>query len=144
MNHCQTGINRYTYTNFDLSYNITPCHVYYPETIYDIVKIVKTHPKSKMRTSGSHHTFNDMSGSPDILIRTDKLKKILNVNQREKTVMVEAGYIIYDLAVFLAKQYQLTLHVIPAVAPQSVVGALSTGTHGSCAEKEVCPQQFYQ
>ena len=57
---------KYIYTNFDSSYSIRPCQVYYPRTIGEISQIVRSNPGKKIRVSASHHTFNDLSGSQEI------------------------------------------------------------------------------
>lgn len=125
---------QFIYTNFDTSFTVVPCEVYFPNNINDIIEIVKTHGQKKIRASGSYHVFNDLSATNEIMIRTDKLNKILSVDRQNMTVTVEGGCRLYSLAENLAK-YQLALHVLPAVADQSIVGAISTATHGSRADR---------
>ena len=119
-----------TYTNFDHSYSCNPKEIYHPTSLDEIIKIVKNNANSKIRVVGSHHTFNDLSMTNDILIKMDKLKRILNVDTAKKLVTVEAGIILYDFLTKLAS-YGLALPVIPAISCQSIVGAISTGTHDS-------------
>ena len=124
----------YTYENFDSSYSIRPCKVYYPQTITEISQIIKNNQNSKIRASGGYHVFNDLSGSDEIMVRFDRLNKILIIDSINRLVKVESGAIIYDLAIQLAN-YGLAFHVLPAIAGQSLVGALSTATHGSRADR---------
>ncbi len=127
--------NFYMYDNFDGSYQVKPCKIYFPENINQLISIIKNNNNKgkKIRVSAGHHVFNDISGSNDIMIRMDKFNKIISVDREKKTVTAEGGIIVYDLILALLP-HKLALHTIPAVSAQSLAGAISTATHGSRAD----------
>ncbi len=127
-------LDKYGYITFDLVHKANPKHIFYPKTIQEIQTIILKHPKSKIRVSGGHHTFNDISISNDIIIRTTHLKKILNINKLKKQVRAESGITLEELNIYLEKN-ELALHILPAIPYQTLGGVLGTSTHGSRADK---------
>lgn len=122
--------SNYIYHNADNSYKIKPKNTYFPKNLKEIIDIVKNNSNRKIRVSSSIHTFNDMSICDDIIIRLSNLKNILNMNHEKKTVLVEAGILLYIFVQELEK-YNLALQVSPDCMWQSLGGAISTSTHGS-------------
>ena len=124
------GLNQNGYITFDKFYKSTPKHVYYPNNIKDIQNAVKQHLHDKIRVSGGHHTFNDISLSDDVMIKTFNLKDIISVDHETKQVTVEAGITLDELCMFLETE-NLALPVLPAIPLQTIGGCVSTATHGS-------------
>jgi len=132
--HHYLSKGKFTYITADESLSITPRNTYFPKTVKDIQKIIKNNKNRKIRVSGGHHTFNDISFSPDIIIRTSNLNKILEVDKIKRQVVVESGMILLNLNIALEK-LGLALHILPAIPWQTIGGALATGTHGSRYDK---------
>ena len=128
----------YQYVNFNNTFAIRPRQVEFPKTLEELQSVVLQVGEEakqdgrplKIGTSGSYHVFNDMSISQDIMIRTDNLDRILKIDNEKKVVQVEAGCILFTLIKTLA-EHGLALDTVPAISGQSIVGSLSTGTHGS-------------
>ena len=47
------------YITFDFNHKVTPNNVYFPKTLNECQEIIKSN--NKIRVSGGHHTFNDIS-----------------------------------------------------------------------------------
>jgi FAD/FMN-containing dehydrogenase len=125
----------YSYKTFDDAYAVIADKTYNPRTLEEAVKIIKDNyegDKKTIRVSGGHHTFNDISITKDIIIRTRNLHKVLNLDKENKQVTVQSGMILLELNNYLQKN-NLAVSVLPAIPWQTVAGALSTSTHGSCA-----------
>ncbi len=137
------------YITFDLRYKATPKNTIVPGTLskfnckgtlapsgvwtqnlQDLVQVVKKYRSGKIRVSGGHHTFNDISITGDTIIRTFNLKNVLNIDKQAKTITVEAGILLEDLNLCLLNN-GLALHVLPAIPYQSLGGVLATSSHGS-------------
>ncbi len=120
----------FVYKNFDNSYEMEPEKNFFPETLEQIVEIVKNNQNKKIRISGSIHVFNDMSICDEIMVIMSKMNKILKINKQKKTVSVEPGILLYIFVQELEKN-DLAMHVLPIGMHQSLAGVLSTSTHGS-------------
>jgi FAD/FMN-containing dehydrogenase len=121
------------YKNFDHSYKIMPKDILTPPTSNDLSKIIHTYKNHKIRINGGHHTFNDISMTNDIMIRTIKMNNMY-VDKEHKLISVGSGATLYQIVKELEK-YDLALHVLPATLHPSIAGTVSTGTHGSRWDK---------
>src|SRR5882724_2977658 len=80
--------------------------VYYPETVQQVQELVKRYDKIKVL--GTRHCFNNIADSKDNLLSTNKLNKIIGIDEKAKTVTVEAGIKYGELAPYLdGKGYAL-------------------------------------
>lgn len=106
-------------------------HVY-PISKDELIGIVKEayQQNKKIRAYGGSHSWSNLVCSSDYLINTDKLNKLLDINEQINQVTVEAGIKIYDLNTLLAKN-KLALKNLPFNAGVSVAGAIATATHGT-------------
>jgi FAD/FMN-containing dehydrogenase len=114
--------------NFNRLVNLIPKKQYSPKTLPELQTVIKNN--TKIRMLGSIHTFNKLSVSDGITVRTDKLNKILEVRPDRKLVRAESGVLLKDLLAALEK-YNLTLSVLPSISNISIAGGISTGSHGS-------------
>lgn len=122
----------YSYQTFDGAFKIISDKTYYPNTVNDVIEIIKNTKNKIIRCSGSMHTFNDISISSDIIIRTRKLNKVIKLDKINKQITVQCGMILLELNNYL-EEHNLAIPILPAIPWQTIVGALSTSTHGSCA-----------
>lgn len=127
--------NKLTYDTFNHLYQSQSQNLAFPQSLPELSNIIKNFPK--IRVSGSNHTFNDMSLTPGLTLRTDRLNRILEINPQHivlglspNTCRVESGALIDDINVALA-QHGLALPVEAATSLPSAGGVISTGTHGS-------------
>lgn len=99
-----------------------------PADLQDLRGIITEYRDIPTRASGSDHTFNDISLTDGLTLRTTNLTKVLNLTQ--DSITVEAGTRIRDINDYLA-MYNLSLPLQAAISAQSTGGVISTGTHGS-------------
>jgi len=133
--HSHKNDNTYTtYTTFDSTHKSNQKKTFFPNSLNDIIKIIKSNSSGKIRSSGGHHTFNTISLSDDIMLRTTNMKKILDLNTDVLQITVESGATISEINAYL-KKYKLALQILPAIPWQSIVGALATSSHGSNTNK---------
>jgi len=117
-----------------------PLNIFHPTTLEEVIAIVKRAESEnrKVRAVGSGHSFSDIALTDDFLIDTHGLKKVLTLDngtlkagvQISTLVEVECGITIADVNDKLDKM-GLALINMGAHTAQTVVGALSTSTHGS-------------
>lgn len=119
-----------SYSNFNKLYISEPHNYFQPSSLEELIDDIRRGVKP-VRIVGSIHTFNDisMTSNDGTIINTSKLN-IINVNENNKTVTVECGTKLRDLLDVL-EQYNLTLPVVTATNNISIVGGISTGSHGS-------------
>lgn len=101
-----------------------------PTSLQEMQEIVEDFAPRKIRCSGSQHVFNALSLTDSLTLRTDNLQKILQIDTTHQTVTIEAGVTVAALNQALAEQ-NLALPVQMATSRPTVVGAASTGAHGS-------------
>jgi L-gulonolactone oxidase len=123
-------IKQYSYVTNDGSHKIISKNIYHPKSLNEIIKIIKNSKNRKIRVSGGHHTFNTISISPDVTMRTTNLNKIIKLDKNKKRVTVESGITLLKLNRYLEKQ-GLSISILPAIPFQTIAGAISTSTHGS-------------
>lgn len=117
-----------------------PLNIFRPTTLAELIAIVKRAESEnrKLRAVGSGHSFSDIAVTNDFLIDTHGLKKVLTLDTEtlkagvptSTLVEVECGITIADVNDRL-DELGLALINMGAHTAQTVVGALSTSTHGS-------------
>lgn len=118
-----------TYETFNGLYYSNSRDIEFPQSLSELQNIVRNSPM-KIRVSGSDHTFNEISLTPGLTLRTNRLNRILEINPQNQTIRVESGVIIDDINTALA-EYNLALPVEAATSLPSAGGVISTGVHGS-------------
>lgn len=84
----------------------------------------------RVKVVGARHSWSDAMCTDGLLLRLDRMQRLLDVDLAAKQVTVEAGLRLHRLNRELW-EHGLALPVLGSVAEQSVAGAISTGTHGS-------------
>ena len=121
-----------------------------PSTLEEIVDIVKNagRMREKVKVIGSGHAYsslicryNESSSSKTSeqlhLVSLHNYKRILEINEVEKTVTVQAGLTLRELSTTLYQRAKsgynigLSLPVLGSIDMQTISGAISTATHGS-------------
>ena len=129
-----------TWRNCIGNQEVSPFRLLRPTTLAEIVDIVKRAESEnrKVRAVGSGHAFSDIAITGDYLIDTHGLNKVLTLdtealNEGAKNltlVDVECGITVADLNAALDR-LGLALINMGAHTAQTMVGAISTSTHGS-------------
>ncbi len=84
----------------------------------------------RVKMPGSGHSFTDVALTDGVLLDPRGLRGILDVDHEAMTVTALAGTTLRELNAALDR-LGLALHNMGDVDPQTLAGAVSTGTHGS-------------
>ncbi len=102
--------------------------VYYPNSVEQVQEFVKK--TDKLRALGTRHCFNKIADSPDNLLSTKNLNKVMTLDPKTNTVTVEAGIRYGTLGEYLESK-GFALHNLASLPHISVAGSCATATHGS-------------
>ncbi|HET7522350.1 MAG TPA: D-arabinono-1,4-lactone oxidase [Bacillales bacterium] len=110
----------------------TPKYVVYPESVDEIISLVKkcAGEGRRIRVIGSGHSFTPLAQSDDVLMSLDRLAGVGEVDEDTRTVEVWAGTKLSDLSEALYKQGWAQEN-LGDIDRQSIGGAIGTGTHGT-------------
>jgi len=114
--------------NWSGNVEFVPERLAHPKSVSEIAEIVSV--STKVRAVGSAHSFNRIADSHDTLIAFDEFPHDISIDSVSRTVRVSAGVRYGELAIALhAAGFALpNMGSLPHI---TVVGATSTGTHGS-------------
>lgn len=85
---------------------------------------------NKLKVVGTRHSFNRIADTPFHAIDLSGWSNVVNLDPVKQTVTLEAGMRYGELAIFLDRE-GFALHNLASLPHISVVGAISTATHGS-------------
>jgi FAD-linked oxidoreductase len=123
---------RNTWTNWSRSVEAHPVRIEHPASTGDVQRIVREAAAAslKVKAVGASHSFTPIAATDGVLLRLDRMNQILAHDSATGRVRVQAGISLHDLNPRL-KALGLALPNLGDVDPQSVAGAVSTGTHGT-------------
>lgn len=84
----------------------------------------------RVKAVGAGHSFTGIAEPTDILVRMDRISGVLSVDESARRVVVGAGTPLHVLGPELHRR-GLAMTNLGDIDRQSIVGALSTGTHGT-------------
>ncbi len=118
--------------NFGGNIQFRPRHYYKPATEEDVLQILNAHANGSVRAIGALHSWSDVIVSGDVVVDLSAFDSVVLEQDEAGSVWatVGAGVKIEDLLVTLNAS-GLTLPTTPEATMQTLVGAISTGTHGS-------------
>jgi xylitol oxidase len=117
-----------TSANWAGNYTYGAARLHKPRTIEHIQEFVIQ--ANKLKALGTRHSFNDIADSSGDLISLEHLSNILELDQEDHTVTIEAGVRYGELGRWLHER-GFALHNLASLPHISIVGACATGTHGS-------------
>ena len=85
-----------------------------------------------VRAAASGHSFSDIALTDGVMLRPERLDRVLDLDRSSGLVKVEAGIALHDLAEAL-ETYGLALENQGDIDRQTLAGAISTATHGTGA-----------
>ncbi len=137
---CPCASTSYTWNNALRSGGVDPEHFLTPKSLAELVTLVqKAESENKrVRMTGSGHSFSDVAFTDDYLLSPTGLTMPLPLdkdelrpgNEPERFVRVEAGIPVKALNQHLDRHH-LALTNMGGYDAQTIVGAATTGTHGS-------------
>ncbi|KAI9238208.1 MAG: L-gulonolactone oxidase-like protein [Podila humilis] len=124
-----------TFENWARTFRCVPEQYYTPNTEAEIVKIIHLARilGKKVKAIGTGHSPSDLACTDGFMINTDKLDHLIEVDQKNMTITVEAGMKLHKLHDIL-ELHELAMSNLGSISDQSVAGVMSTATHGTGAE----------
>ena len=121
-----------TWTNWGRSVTAHPRRVLHPASTAEVVAAVHDARREGLpvKAYGAGHSFTPIAATDGVLLRLDRMARILGHDVATGRVRVQAGLSLHDLNPRLLA-LGLALPNLGDVDPQSVAGAVSTGTHGT-------------
>jgi xylitol oxidase len=101
---------------------------HYPPTVAEVQDLVRR--AAKVRAVGARHSFNHIADTTGALLSLRALERRIEIDPGAKTVTIDGG-ITYAELVPVLDAAGWALFNLPSVPDFSVVGAVSTATHGS-------------
>ena len=98
------------------------------ESVDQLQEFVKK--QNSLKALGSRHCFSRIAANAHQLISFRSMNRMLDIDETEKTVSVEAGITYSKLGPELDRQ-GYALHNLASLPDISVAGAIATATHGS-------------
>lgn len=110
----------------NLTYSATD--VLKPGHLEEVREAVLKH--ERIRPIGTRHSFNAIADTDGVLLSTERLNRIVEIDRERKRVTVEAGVRFGELGRVL-DEHRLAVPNLASLPHISVAGAYATGTHGS-------------
>lgn len=127
--------SQWSWIDWGGSVGCNPVEILYPKTEQDIVDIVVRARANglKVRVFGAGHSWSPVVPTDGVLVSLDNLQIEPVIDPGAKTATVHGGMRLRDIGPLLMK-HKLTFRNLGAITPQSIAGAMSTGTHGTGPE----------
>ncbi len=118
-------------TNFAGNVSVIGPEIRYPTSVEQIKTIIIKAKQTgqHIRVVGKRHSYNDNFLCRDILLSLDMLQTKVELQKEKQSVICSANLTVRELCDYLDKN-GYTLPFAGAFGEQTVVGALTTGTHG--------------
>jgi xylitol oxidase len=117
-----------TLANWAGNYRYSTDRLYRARSLEQVQEFVKQH--GQLRVLGTRHCFNGIADSTHNLLSLREMDQVVGLDQRARTVTVEAGMSYGQLCPYLdAKGF--ALHNLASLPHISIAGACATATHGS-------------
>ncbi|KAI9082064.1 hypothetical protein K1719_035989 [Acacia pycnantha] len=124
----------HTVSNWSGTHEVQTRNFHQPENLEQLEKVVKEaqENKTRIRPVGSGLSPNGIGLSRTGMVNLALMDKILEVDQQNKTVKVQAGIRVQQLVDGL-KEHGLTLQNFASIREQQIGGIIQVGAHGTGA-----------
>ncbi|MGA9100886.1 D-arabinono-1,4-lactone oxidase, partial [Aeromicrobium sp.] len=121
-----------TWTNWSRSFEAHPRRIERPASTAEVVSLLHLARSQGLpvKAYGAGHSFTPIAATDGFLLRLDRMNHVLAHDATSGQVRVQAGMSLHELNPQLLA-LGLALPNLGDVDPQSVAGAISTGTHGT-------------
>ena len=111
-----------------------PAAIEHPGTREELAEIVRRAGArgQRVRAAASGHSFSDIALTDDVMVRLDRLDRILAIDRAAGLVKVEGGIVLGELNRRL-DELGLAIANLGDIDRQTLAGSISTGTHGTGA-----------
>lgn len=126
------GVLMHTVSNWSGIESARPQHMWKPRSeaqAADVVRQAATRGE-RVRVIGAGHSFTPVAMGEDHLVSLDEMSGLVGVDAERRRARFRAGTRLRDIPAIL-EPYGLALTNQGDVNPQSIAGAISTGTHGT-------------
>ena len=112
----------------------TPAAIETPASREELAEVVRRAAADglRVRASASGHSFTDIALTDGVMVRFDRLERILRADPSTGLVKVEAGVVLGDLNRRL-DELGRAFENLGDIDRQTLAGSISTGTHGTGA-----------
>jgi len=112
----------------------SPAGLEHPRTREELGEVVRRAAGRgvRVRASASGHSFTDIALTDGVMVRLDRLDRVLGVDRAAGLVKVEAGIVLGELNRRL-DDLGLAFENLGDIDRQTLAGSISTGTHGTGA-----------
>jgi len=109
-----------------------PAAIERPGTLAELQQIVSSASERgrQVRAAASGHSFTDTACTDGVMVRLDRMNRVLEVDADRGLAKVEGGVVIRDLSAALYER-GLALENLGDIDVQTISGAISTATHGT-------------
>jgi L-gulonolactone oxidase len=122
------------WSNWAGDQHCSPAEIERPGTREELAEVVRRAGEQGMavRASGSGHSFTEIALTDGVMIRCDRLDRVLSVDRDAGLVKVEAGIVLGELNRKL-DGFGLAFENLGDIDRQTLAGSIATGTHGTGA-----------
>jgi FAD-linked oxidoreductase len=109
-----------------------PAAIERPASVAELQEVVRRAAVGgqDVRAAASGHSFTDAACTDGVMVRLDRLSRVLEVDRERGLAKVEGGIVLRDLSEALWQQ-GLALENLGDIDVQTISGAISTATHGT-------------
>jgi FAD-linked oxidoreductase len=132
-----------TWRNWAGDQRCSPASLETPTSLEDLREVVVRAAErgQRVRASASGHSFTEAALTDGVMVRLNRLDRILDFDAASGLVRVEAGAVLADLNRRL-DQLGVAFENLGDIDKQSLAGSISTGTHGTGARFQNIPAQI--
>lgn len=127
-----TPVSAPTWRNWAGNVHAAPVSLEHPTSTADVQAVVARAAREGLtvKAHGAGHSFTPIAATDGVALSLDRMNRVLDHDATTGLVRVQAGTSLHELNPRL-KALGLALPNLGDVDPQSVAGAISTGTHGT-------------
>jgi len=121
-----------TWHNWGRNVSVAPSRIAHPSTTAEVQELVRTAAADgdTVKAIGAGHSFTPVAATDGTLLHLGRMNRILGHNPATGRVRIQAGATLRELNPQLAA-LGLAFPNLGDVDPQSIAGAVATGTHGT-------------
>ncbi|HLI39795.1 MAG TPA: D-arabinono-1,4-lactone oxidase [Streptosporangiaceae bacterium] len=127
-------MGRPVWRNWARTETARPARVEHPASGEEVAEAVQRAVRDGLRVkaAGAGHSFTGIAGTDGVLLRLDRMERLVRADRDRGLVTVQAGMPLHRLGPLL-DAHGLAMENLGDIDRQTISGAISTGTHGTGA-----------